>query len=77
MPDKHCNIDSRGKAVRLTSGLLLVILAGAFAILITIGSAYSWLWVVAVGLFILGVFAIYEGWSGWCALRAMGINTWI
>ena len=34
-------------------------------------------WVMWAGIFTAlgGVFPIYEGWAGWCALRAMGIRT--
>ncbi len=72
----QCNIDSKGKAVRLISGLICT-LAG----LVLLGLGW-WgvepFWVligVGVGTLAGGAFQIYEGWTGWCALRAMGWKT--
>ncbi|MDF1810419.1 MAG: hypothetical protein P1U42_12065 [Phycisphaerales bacterium] len=78
MSDKQCNIDSRGKAVRLIFGLILVLLAGVIALVTVVWNVNgAWPWVASVGLFAFGAFALYEGWSGWCALRAMGVKTWL
>ncbi len=54
----QCNIDARGKAVRLLFG----------------GGAT---WSVIAGLSTIagGAFMIFEGASGWCAVRAMGFKT--
>lgn len=78
MSHKQCNINTRGKAVRLICGLIFVLLAGAIAVLITFGIVDgAWLWMAALVLFSSGAFALYEGWSGWCLLRAMGVKTWL
>ncbi len=72
----QCNIDSKGKAVRLIWGLVMLGAAIALAGLIVaevVGG--GWVWAVVVGLVLLGVFGIYEARAGWCAMRAMGFKT--
>lgn len=34
-----------------------------------------WVWGLAIALMGVGAFQIWEGWCGWCVLRAMGIKT--
>jgi len=71
----QCNIDARGKAARLIYGIVMIALAvliGALAWLDVVG---PWGWAVAAGLFPFGAFSIYEGWAGWCVVRAMGFKT--
>jgi hypothetical protein len=72
----QCNIDSRGRVVRLVSGLLwlgvavlLLLLAGVRVL------QGAWPWALAPAAAVLGAFQVYEGWCGWCALRALGIRT--
>ena len=74
---RECNIDAKGKFVRLVGGsvsvfagivgLLLIVLGILPENIFTIGSV--------VGMFAGGALGIYEGKSGWCIARAMGINT--
>ncbi len=72
----QCNIDSKGKAVRLISGLLCTLVG---LVLLGLGwwgvEPYWGLIGVGVGTLAGGAFQIYEGWTGWCALRAMGWKT--
>jgi hypothetical protein len=74
----QCNIDSRGKSVRLASGGLLTG-AGLIVLLLAavgvVGNEQWWPWVFGGGLAAVGLFQVYEGWSGWCMLRAMGFKT--
>lgn len=63
-----CNIDRRGRSIRLiVAGLSLALAA--------------WLWWGAddafwsVGLLSIGSLALYEGLRGWCVLRAFGMRT--
>lgn len=72
----QCNINAKGKAVRLVSGLLFVLIAAVLAVLVLAGVLVSggW-WVVVVAAMGGGVFMIFEGWSGWCVVRAMGLKT--
>lgn len=67
-----CNIDARGKAIRLVMGLIMMVIS--VAVLLTMPSA-SWLILSAVAVLIGGAFAVFEGWAGWCAVRAMGFKT--
>jgi hypothetical protein len=72
----QCNIDAKGKAVRLIWGLLMLALAAVLAGLILLKVvAGGWVWLGVVGLVGMGLFAVYEARAGWCAVRAMGIKT--
>ena len=75
MPE--CNIDARGKAVRLLGGIITVAAAIVLGVLIQFSiiptSQVSWL--AVAGLMFGGLFAIYEGRTGWCVVRAMGFKT--
>ncbi len=73
----QCNIDARGKAVRLVIGLCSLLVGAAL-----LGwcwwdpaSAPVWALWTGVGASAGGLFAIFEGASGWCALRALGMRT--
>lgn len=75
---KQCNINSGGKVVRLAGGLLLLLSALVVVVLIFLGLMDgAWPWIVLGSLFVFGTFGVYEGWAGWCIVRAMGIKTWI
>lgn len=72
----QCNIDAKGKMLRLIYGLLMIGVAAVLAGLILLDIvAGGWVWagVVALGLF--GAFGVYEARTGWCAVRAMGFKT--
>lgn len=74
--NKACNINATGKAVRLIGGMLLIIVTMALVILIMTNQLTGTLGWWLVGLTIIsGVLLIYEGWTGWCVLRAMGLPT--
>ena len=73
----QCNLDARGKAVRLIGGSITVlgsIIAGAL-LLAGVLPATTISSVGLAGAFFGGLFAIYEGRTGWCIIRAMGIKT--
>ena len=72
----ECNIDARGKAVRLFGGILSLLIG------ITIGVLYgmeilnsSYWYTISIFMIIGGCFGIFEGKSGWCVARAIGIRT--
>jgi hypothetical protein len=69
-----CNIDARGKAVRLRIGLVLLVL-GFAALGWALRSGGSPQWMAAVVLLSAGGFTLFEARAGWCALRAMGVKT--
>jgi len=74
---RECNIDARGKFVRLLGGsisLFIGIIAAGLLMIDLIPS--NWFTVSStIGLFAGGILGIYEGRSGWCVARAMGIWT--
>ena len=72
----QCNIDARGKRVRLLGGLLLVVGGLVLATLAATETLDAWwVWVIAAAAIAGGGFAMVEGWAGWCAVRAMGLRT--
>lgn len=71
-----CNIDSRGRAVRLISGLAVTLIGLVLAVLYGLGvMPETWVLIAAVAALGGGAFQVYEGWCGWCVLRAMGFKT--
>ena len=68
----QCNIDARGKAVRLILGIILA-LVGGVVLLTSSGNTGG----IISGLCFLvgGGFTIFEGAAGWCVVRAMGFKT--
>ena len=74
---RECNIDARGKFVRLVGGSLSVFAGIVAFLLIVTGILPENIFTTAsvVGMFAGGALGIYEGRSGWCIARAMGINT--
>jgi hypothetical protein len=72
----QCNIDAKGKFVRLIYGLIMLALAIALAGLILLDVvAGGWVWVGVVVLALFGGFGVYEARAGWCVARAMGFKT--
>ncbi len=70
-----CNIDARGKVVRLLYGIVLMVAAGVLAFFWAIQSGSTVRWVVCVALALMGGFGIFEARAGWCVMRAMGFRT--
>lgn len=72
----QCNIDARGRALRLIAGLVGLVAGFVLSALMLGGVLESaWWWVPIVVLLLGGGFGVYEGRAGWCALRAMGFKT--
>ncbi len=78
------NIDNTGKVIRMITGaifesigLLLIILAwvGIFPGAGAGAAAGNWPYYIGVPCVLYGWFAIFEGLTGWCIVRAMGIRT--
>ena len=72
---RTCNIDAKGKAVRLIGGGITLLVAAVLAGVILIAGLDPLWWWAVVGTAAGAAVQLYEGWSGWCALRAMGIKT--
>ncbi len=70
-----CNIDAKGKRVRLISGIVVsfigIVLMLAWAL--PIGGQVPW--TVAIVTLVFGAFQIFEARAGWCVVRAMGFKT--
>ena len=71
----ECNIDARGKAVRLRLGIMGVLSSIGLAAACLLVSAPDLAWIVPAGAFVGGAFAIFEGRTGWCVVRAFGFRT--
>lgn len=72
----QCNIDAKGKAVRLIYGLAMLAAAAVVAVLLLIGViGAAWVWAVVAGLALMGGFGVYEARKSWCVVRAMGFKT--
>jgi|HubBroStandDraft_6_1064221.scaffolds.fasta_scaffold3846727_1 hypothetical protein len=72
----QCNIDAKGRRVRIISGMV----CSAIAIILAVISyfrfgIFSWLGGIALVLLIGGLFQVFEGMKGWCVVRAVGIKT--
>ena len=72
----ECNIDAKGKALRLFGGIASIIAGFGIA-----SAAHfdfvdlPYLWYASAGLLAGGALGVFEGWSGWCVARAMGFWT--
>ena len=73
-----CNIDAKGKAIRLVGGLLAILggLFGYFVVNQGVLPIPETLGHTGVALVLLsGAFSIFEARSGWCVVRALGFRT--
>ncbi len=68
----QCNIDARGKAVRLLFGVLFALVGIG---ILVFGGGANWGLIAGLSSIAGGAFMIFEGASGWCAVRAMGFKT--
>ena len=72
----QCNIDAKGKVLRLVYGLVMIALAGVVAGLVLLDILPGgWVWAGVVALALLGGFGVFEARAGWCVMRAMGFKT--
>ncbi len=72
----QCNIDQRGKLARILVGSLLEAAGLLIIVFVWTGTITGdWGWIVGGALFFGGLFVLFEGLAGWCALRAIGIRT--
>ena len=71
----QCNIDARGKRVRLINGIVTMLVGVALLFAWAMRSD-GWVpWVTTIAVLAGGAFMIFEARAGWCAIRAMGIKT--
>ena len=73
----ECNIDARGKAYRLKLGIMGVTVGLVFAAAFHLAGIefQGILWIIPMAIIGGGVFSIFEAWTGWCAVRALGFRT--
>ncbi|MGH7215130.1 MAG: hypothetical protein ACREIT_10245 [Tepidisphaeraceae bacterium] len=71
----QCNIDAKGKAIRLAYGAGLVGVGVVLALAWAWPTGSVWAWVIAGVCATGGAFAIFEARAGWCVIRAMGFKT--
>jgi hypothetical protein len=74
----QCNIDAKGKAARLIVGSIFTLIGIVLLVLVLTGVSggmASLLVIIAVAMLVAGLFGVFEGAAGWCALRAMGFRT--
>lgn len=63
----ECNLESGQRLLRIIFGLVLLTLAyGAHTY--SYGKVFQW------GLGLGGIFVLFEGIKGWCALKALGFR---
>lgn len=69
-----CNIDQRGRKVRLIGGIIFD--TGGVALIVA-GVLMDQVGLIVGGALLSagGAFMIFEGARGWCALRALGFKT--
>jgi hypothetical protein len=70
-----CNIDSRGKSLRLIMGTVFLLDGLTLAVLWAWRTHSPIGWITSAMMIVAGAFMIFEGRKGWCALRAMGLKT--
>ncbi|MED5350514.1 MAG: hypothetical protein VYB50_03375 [Candidatus Thermoplasmatota archaeon] len=72
----ECNIDAKGKAVRLIGGIFSLVAGLVSVVFAATGIVDQQLgWLVSGGLIFGGAFAIFEARAGWCVVRALGFKT--
>jgi hypothetical protein len=71
----QCNIDAKGKAMRLIGGGIVEGIGWILVVLWYLGILPEWTLYAGIGAVLGGMFMIFEGAAGWCALRAIGIRT--
>ena len=72
----QCNIDAKGKSVRLISGIIVSFIA-VVILLLRVAQVIdgNWGWITGGLLLAMGAFQIFEARAGWCIVRAMGFKT--
>jgi hypothetical protein len=71
----QCNIDAKGKLVRLIYGTILLV---AGLLMIGLWAARDGTlvaWIVSIACTLVGAFVIFESRTGWCVVRALGFKT--
>ncbi len=70
-----CNIDARGKSLRLIMGIIFALDGLTLLFLWGLRTGSHVGWITSIVMIIAGLFMIFEARKGWCVLRAMGMKT--
>ena len=70
-----CNIDQRGKTLRLVMGAFIESTGLLLGVLWFLAILPPWTVWIAAATWLSGMFVIFEAVMGWCAVRAMGFKT--
>lgn len=70
-----CNIDQRGRTVRLVMAALLESVGILLGVLWYLEWTPAWSIWPAAAVWVSGMFVLLEALVGWCAVRAMGFKT--
>ncbi len=71
----QCNINARGKRIRLINGIVTIVIGVVLMFALAIRSEGWVAWATTIAVLAGGAFMIFEARAGWCAIRAMGIKT--
>ena len=74
---KHlaCNINRSGRWARAISGVAFLIVAALVLLDVLSVGGPAVRWTVGLVLAAIGTFQVFEAWSGWCIMRALGFKT--
>jgi membrane protein YdbS with pleckstrin-like domain len=70
-----CNIDQRGRTVRLVMAALLESVGILLGVLWYLEWTPAWSIWPAAAVWVSGMFVLLEALVGWCVIRAMGFKT--
>jgi hypothetical protein len=70
-----CNIDARGKAVRLRIGIGFLLVGLTLLGIGLLGEIGAWVYAASLALLVSGAFSVFEARAGWCVVRALGWKT--
>jgi hypothetical protein len=70
-----CNIDRSGRWARGISGAAFLIVAALVLLDALSVGAPAVRWTVGLVLAAIGAFQVFEAWTGWCIMRALGFRT--
>ncbi len=70
-----CNIDQRGKTARMVLGAFVESIGILLGVLWFLSWTPDWTIYPAAVVWLCGIFLLFEAIMGWCAVRALGIET--
>ena len=71
----QCNIDARGKRLRLINGIVTLVIAVVLLLAWAIPAQTRAAWGVTIAVLLSGGFMVFQARAGWCIVRAMGFKT--